>query len=68
MPGGILLGGIGAVALRRVVASQLYEVSPLDVPVFLSVPLLLLFVALLATFIPANKARKLHPAQMLRMD
>jgi len=35
---GIVLGNSGAVALRQVVASQLYGVSPLDLPVFLLFP------------------------------
>ena len=43
---GIVLGVLGAVALRQVVASQLYEVSTLDPRVFLLVPLALLGVAL----------------------
>jgi ABC-type antimicrobial peptide transport system permease subunit len=65
---GIILGGLGAVALRQIVASQLYGVSPLDPWVFISVPLLLLVVALLATLIPANRARKIDPANLLRME
>jgi predicted permease len=65
---GIILGALGAVALRRTVASQLYEVSPLDPRVFFSVPLLLLSVAVLATVIPANRARKIDPADMLRTE
>ena len=64
---GTLLGGIAAVALRRLVASQLYGVSPLDLAVFVSVPLLLLAVALVATFIPANRVRHVDPADLLRM-
>jgi ABC-type antimicrobial peptide transport system permease subunit len=63
---GIALGTIAAVALREVVASQLFGVSPLDVVVFVSVPFLLLSVALVATFIPASRVRSVDPADMLR--
>jgi putative ABC transport system permease protein len=64
---GIILGGLSAVALRRMLASQLYEVSPLDPRVYVSVPILLLSVAVLATLLPASRARKVDPADMLRM-
>jgi ABC-type antimicrobial peptide transport system permease subunit len=64
---GIVLGGLSAVALRRMVASQLYEVSPLDPRVYVFVPILLLSVAVLATLVPASRARKVDPADMLRM-
>jgi ABC-type antimicrobial peptide transport system permease subunit len=65
---GIVLGMTGAIALRQIVASQLYGVSPLDLPVFVSVPLLLLAVAALAALVPANRARRIDPADMLRME
>jgi len=65
---GIVLGELGAVALRRVVASQLYQVSSLDAAVFVAVPLVLLAVALSATWIPADRARKIDPAEMLRTE
>jgi putative ABC transport system permease protein len=63
---GIALGTIAAVSLRQVVASQLFGVSPLDGVVFVSVPFLLLSVALVATFIPASRVRSVDPADMLR--
>ena len=65
---GIVLGELGAVALRRVVASQLYQVSSLDAAVFVAVPLVLLAVAFSATWIPADRARKIDPAEMLRTE
>lgn len=64
---GILLGGVAAVALRRLVASQLYGVSSLDSVVFILVPLLLMAVAAIATLIPANRVRHVDPAEMLRI-
>ncbi len=65
---GIAFGISGAVALRQVVASQLYGMSALDFRVFVSVPIMLLFVALLATFLPARRAMQIDPAVTLRTD
>ena len=65
---GIVLGGLGAAAARRVVAGQLFGVSALDPRVFVLVPLLLLGVALLACFLPARRATKIDPAELLRAE
>jgi MacB-like periplasmic core domain/FtsX-like permease family len=65
---GIVLGVLGAVALRQAIASQLYEVSALDPRVFLLVPLALLGVALLASCLPALRAARIDPAVMLRTN
>src|SRR5713101_7850614 len=53
---GVALGATAALALSRVLKTQLYEVSPTDPVVFSGVILLLLVVALLATLIPALRA------------
>lgn len=65
---GIALGVIGAVALRQVVASQLYGVSPLDLHVFLLASGILMGVAVLACFIPAQRATRIQPAELLRTE
>jgi putative ABC transport system permease protein len=65
---GIVLGVLGAVALRQAIASQLYEVSAMDPSVFLLVPLVLLGVALLASCLPALRAATIDPAVMLRTN
>jgi hypothetical protein len=65
---GIVLGVLGAVALRQAIASQLYEVSALDPRVFLLVPLALLGVALLASCLPALRAARIDPAVTLRTN
>jgi putative ABC transport system permease protein len=66
--GGIFLGLVGAFALRRIVASQLYGVSALDLGVFVLVPVILLGVALVACYLPARRASLIDPAVMLRTD
>lgn len=65
---GIVLGVAGAAALRRVLESQLFGISALDVPVFVLVPLILLGVATLACFLPSRRATKIHPADLLRAE
>lgn len=65
---GVLAGLVAAVALRRLIAGELYGVSPLDPTVFILVPLLLLSVALVASFVPARRAARMDPVLALRHD
>jgi predicted permease len=64
--GGVCLGLIGTVALRTFVQSHLYEISALDPVVLVTIPLALLAVALLASFLPARRASRIDPVVMLR--
>jgi putative ABC transport system permease protein len=64
--GGIILGIIGAAALRQVVAGQLYGVSALDARVFVLASLVLFGVAVLASFVPAQRATRIQPTDLLR--
>lgn len=63
---GIAAGLVGAVALRRVVVSQLHGVSPTDPTIFVGVAALLGAVALAATSVPAVRSTRLEPADVLR--
>ena len=65
---GVVLGAIGAVALRQVVVSELYGVSPLDLSVFLFVTTVLFGVAAVACFLPARRAMKIDPVSLLRNE
>ena len=65
---GVVLGAIGAVALRQVVASELYGVSPLDLSVFLLVTTVLFGVAAVACLLPARRAMKIDPVSLLRNE
>ncbi|MGC1415216.1 MAG: ABC transporter permease [Candidatus Acidiferrum sp.] len=55
-----------AAASSRVLAGLLYGVSPTDVPTLSGVILLVLFVAAAASFIPAFRASRVDPMQVLR--
>jgi ABC-type antimicrobial peptide transport system permease subunit len=70
---GIILAGSGVIAgvilsasTASMMASLLYGVRPRDPAVFLIVPLLLLAVAVLASYIPAWRATKVDPMAALR--
>jgi putative ABC transport system permease protein len=63
---GIVLGLAGAIALRQVVASELYETSALDPWVLAFVPLTMLAVTLLASYVPARRASRIDVCAALR--
>ncbi|MGA7784169.1 MAG: ABC transporter permease, partial [Candidatus Acidiferrales bacterium] len=63
---GIVVGLVLAAAAAPMIASLLYGVHPFDVSVFATVPLVLLIVAFLATYIPARRATMVDPIIALR--
>ncbi len=65
---GLALGAFGSVLLTRLMGTLLYDVEPLDVPTFLAVGLMLMAVALAAAFVPARRATKTAPVEVLRAD
>jgi len=64
---GIAVGLAGAFALTRLMQSLLFHVSPTDPATFVAVPLLFLFVALWASYIPARGATQVDPITALRI-
>ncbi|HYL84738.1 MAG TPA: ABC transporter permease [Candidatus Angelobacter sp.] len=65
---GIVLGIVGAFLLMRVIASQLYGVSPTDPVTFGAAALLFAGVAALACYIPARRATRVDPMIALRYE
>ncbi|HTZ84925.1 MAG TPA: ABC transporter permease [Candidatus Acidoferrales bacterium] len=65
---GIVIGVLGAIALTRVMANQLFEVSASDPVTFVAVSLLLMFVALGACYVPARRASNVDPMVALRYE
>jgi predicted permease len=63
---GIVAGLVFSAAAASMMASLLYRVRPHDPAVFLIVPLLLLAVAVLASYLPARRATKVNPIVALR--
>jgi len=65
---GVVIGLAGAFALTRLMSSLLFEVKPTDAQTFIAVSALLIFVALLACFVPARRASKVDPLIALRSE
>lgn len=66
--GGIVIGCAGALALTRVVSSFLFGITATDPATFVSVCLLLLAAACLASYIPARRATRVDPLIALRHE
>ncbi|MCW5556696.1 MAG: ABC transporter permease [Verrucomicrobiae bacterium] len=65
---GLAIGFAGALGLTRVLRNQLYEVGPTDPLTFATVALLLVTVALLACWLPAQRAARVDPMEALRAE
>ncbi len=63
---GLVIGILGALALGRVIASQLYGVGGADPLVLACVTTVLLLVALAACAIPTLRAARIAPMEALR--
>jgi len=68
----VLIGaGLGlatSFAATRIIANQLFDVTPTDPVTFIAAPVLLLIVALAACFAPARRATKVDPLIALRCE
>jgi predicted permease len=64
--GGISVGMIGALALVPFVRSMLFGIGPFDALTLGGVALLLTLVAMLAAWLPANRAARVDPMKALR--
>ena len=65
---GMAVGLAAAVGLTRFMSAILYETSPLDVTTFVGVSLLMLAVALVASYLPARRAAAIDPIRALRWE
>jgi predicted permease len=65
---GVVVGGIGAVAMTRVLASLMFGVGTSDPLTFLAVVFVLTSVAAAASILPARRAMRLDPLEALRFE
>jgi len=65
---GVALGLTGALALVRYLGSLLFGVHMYDPVTFVGVPLLLVVVALLASYLPMRRALRVDPFAALRYE
>jgi putative ABC transport system permease protein len=65
---GVAIGLAAAFLLARLISSLLFQTSASDPPTFSLVPLLLLAVALLASYLPARRAARVDPMVALRYE
>lgn len=65
---GIVIGVGCALAFTQALGSLLYGVKPVDAATFTIVPLAMISVGLLASYLPARRASSLHPVESLRRD
>ena len=65
---GAILGLVGSLALMRFLGSQLYDIKPGDPATLVGAALLMLAVALAASYFPARRATRVDPMVALRYE
>lgn len=65
---GVVIGVLVALAGTRVLSSLLFGVNPNDVATFIAMPLVMLLIGLIASYLPARRASNLDPMVSLRRD
>ncbi|MGC0772533.1 MAG: FtsX-like permease family protein, partial [Candidatus Acidiferrum sp.] len=65
---GVAIGLAASLGVARVIATQLWGVSPYDPATLVAVPLLLLITGLVACWVPARRAARVDPLVALRYE
>ena len=65
---GVVIGALGAALLTRLMTPVIYGVSPADPATYAAVSVILMAVALLASYVPARRASAVNPVEALRAE
>jgi putative ABC transport system permease protein len=65
---GLLVGVLAAVGATRFLRALLFGVGPSDPATLVAAPMLLLVVAVVASYLPARRAARIDPVEALRSD
>jgi ABC-type antimicrobial peptide transport system permease subunit len=65
---GVAIGLGSAAALTRILASMLFEISPVDPLTYSAVSVVLLAAAAIASYVPAHRASRVNPVVALRAE
>jgi putative ABC transport system permease protein len=64
----VIVGAILSLGLNRFLGSALYGIKPTDWVTFLAASVLLMAVAVLASYVPARRAMSIDPVVALRVE
>ncbi|MGA7855148.1 MAG: hypothetical protein WCA15_17640, partial [Candidatus Acidiferrales bacterium] len=65
---GVGAGVLAALGATRLLATQLYQVTPNDPLTFVAVPILFVAIAIAACYLPARRATHVDPLVALRFE
>jgi putative ABC transport system permease protein len=65
---GAFCGGLSALGLMQLLSALLFGVKPADPLTYIATLSLLLFIALIASYLPSRRAAAIDPATALRLD
>jgi putative ABC transport system permease protein len=65
---GVVIGVAGALALSKVIATMLFELTPIDLVSYSGTVMVLLAVAMVACYVPARRAMRVDPIIALRAE